>query len=111
MIGLIRSASLTNYAEVARRAGLEPHRHAGRVRAAAAVPARAGDEVPIDAVRRLLEASAERSGIDGVRAADGRGAPAVEPRAARAADPRTADAPPRLEALARYSNASTRRCS
>jgi AraC-like DNA-binding protein len=62
MIGLIRSASLTNYAEVARKVGLEPH----RLLAEFGLPPRCLREpemnIPIDAVRGLLEASAERSG-------------------------------------------------
>ncbi len=65
MIRVIRSASLTNYAEVARGAGLDP----GRMLSEFGLPPRCLKEpelkVPIDAVRRLLEASAERSGIEG----------------------------------------------
>jgi len=64
MTGLIRSASLSQYAEVARRAGLNPE----RMLAEFGLPPRALVDpeliVPIDAVRRLLEASAERSGIE-----------------------------------------------
>jgi AraC-like DNA-binding protein len=66
MIGLIRSASLTHYAEVARRAGLDPYRMLSEF----GLPPRCLDEhelmVPIDAVRRLLEASAERSGVESI---------------------------------------------
>ena len=95
MLGLIRSASLTNYAEVARKAGLDPQRMLTEF----GLPARCLREpelkVPIDAVRGLLEASAERSGDRGLRASDGRGAAAFEPRPARAPDPRAADAAPR----------------
>jgi AraC-like DNA-binding protein len=62
---LIRSASLTNYAEVARTAGLDPSRMLREF----GLPPRCIEQpdvvVPIDAVRSLLEASAERSGIDG----------------------------------------------
>lgn len=64
MTRLIRSASLTNYGEVARRFGLDPVamlREFG-------LPARCIDEpesrIPVDAVRRMLEASAERSGVE-----------------------------------------------
>ena len=64
IIGLVRSASLTNYAEVARKVGLDPH----RMLAEFGLPARCLREpeikIPIDAVRSLLEASAERSGIE-----------------------------------------------
>ncbi len=65
MNGLIRGASLTHYAEVARHAGLDPSRMLSEF----GVPSRCLKEpelkVPIDAVRRLLEASAERSGVEG----------------------------------------------
>jgi len=64
MTGLIRSASLSQYAEVARGAGLDPDRmlaEFGLPRAALADPELM---VPIDAVRRLLETSAERSGVE-----------------------------------------------
>ena len=64
MIGLIRSASLTNFAEVARTAGLDPH----RMLAEFGLPARCLRDpelkIPIQAVRSLLEAAAERSGIE-----------------------------------------------
>ena len=64
LIGLIRSASLTNYAEVAHKVGLDPY----RMLAEFGLPARCLREpeikIPSDAVRRLLEASAERSGIE-----------------------------------------------
>lgn len=65
MPGVIRSASLTNYAEIARQFGLDPDpllREFG-------LPRRCLEDVelpvPIDAVRALLEASAERSGAEG----------------------------------------------
>jgi len=62
MLRLIRSASLTNYAEVARKAGLDPRRMLSEY----GLPVRCLREpelkVPIDSVRGLLEASAERSG-------------------------------------------------
>jgi AraC-like DNA-binding protein len=64
MIGLIRSASLTHYAEVARHAGLDPYRMLSEF----GLPPRCLAEpelmIAIDAVRRLLEASAERSGVE-----------------------------------------------
>ncbi len=60
---IIRSASLTNYADVARKCGLDPV----RMLLEFDVPARCLDRpdvlVPIDAVRGLLEASAARSGV------------------------------------------------
>ena len=65
VVSVIRSASLTNYAEVARRHGLDP---AAMLREFE-LPARCLEDpdliVPIDAVRALLEASAERSGVEG----------------------------------------------
>jgi AraC-like DNA-binding protein len=65
MLGLIRSASLTHYAEVARHAGLDPYRMLSEF----GLPPRCLKEpelmVPLDAVRQLLEASAERSGVEG----------------------------------------------
>ena len=64
MIGLIRSASLTNYAEVARSAGLDPHRMLSEFGLPPGCLKEADLLVPVDAVRRLLEASAERSGVD-----------------------------------------------
>jgi len=64
MAGLIRSASLTNYAEVARAAGLDPQ----RMLAEFGLPPRclAAPElmIPLDAAHRLLEASARRSGVE-----------------------------------------------
>jgi AraC-like DNA-binding protein len=64
MLGLIRSASLTNYADVARRVGLDP----GRMLRECGLPPRclvdADIKIPMDAARRLLEISAERSGAE-----------------------------------------------
>jgi AraC-like DNA-binding protein len=63
--GVIRSASLTNYAEVARKSGLDPLRMLREF----GLPPRSLDDpetvVPIDAVRELLEVSAARSGVEG----------------------------------------------
>ncbi len=65
MGGFIRSASLTNFADVARKAGLDPQRLLKEV----GLPRRALTEpdvmVPIDSVRQLLETAAERSGVEG----------------------------------------------
>ena len=64
MPGLVRSASLTNYADVAVKAGLDPYRLLSEF----GLPQRCLREqelkVPIDAVRCLLEASAERGGVE-----------------------------------------------
>jgi AraC-like DNA-binding protein len=61
---LVRSASLTNYAEVARKVGLDPYRLLSQF----GIPQRALQDadlmVPLDSVRQLLEASAERSGVE-----------------------------------------------
>ena len=65
MRGLIRSASLATFPEVARDAGLDPN---GLLREFD-LPQRCLTEselrVPVDSVRRLLETSAERSGVEG----------------------------------------------
>jgi AraC-like DNA-binding protein len=64
LAGLIRSGSLTNYAEVARRVGLDP----ARMLREFGLPQRALRDpdlkVPVDKVRQLLEGSAERSGAE-----------------------------------------------
>lgn len=65
MINVVRSASLAGYAEVARQAGLDPLRMLREF----GLPRRCLEEpelkVPVDAVRQLLEASAERSHVEG----------------------------------------------
>jgi len=65
MAGLIRSASLTNYAEVARGAGLEPYRMLAEFRLPQQCVRNPDLKIPLDAARALLEASAERSGVEG----------------------------------------------
>jgi AraC-like DNA-binding protein len=63
--GVVRGASLTNYADVARKCGLDPARMLREFQ----LPARCLDDqetvVPAEAVRGLLEASAERAGVEG----------------------------------------------
>ena len=65
MVNRVRAASLSKYAEVARRTGLDPQRMLSEF----GLPPRCLEEpelrVPLDAVRELLEASAARSGVDG----------------------------------------------
>jgi AraC-like DNA-binding protein len=64
MTGVIRSASLTNFADVARKVGLDPARlltEVGLPQRCLQYPELA---VPIDAVRQLLEMAAERSGVE-----------------------------------------------
>lgn len=64
MPSLIRSGSLTNYADVARKAGLDPARMLAQYK----LPQRCLRDpelrVPIDRVRELLEGSAEASGVE-----------------------------------------------
>ena len=61
--GLIRSASITNFADVARKAGLDPVQLLREFRLPQRCLRDPELKVPIDNVRRLLEASAERSGV------------------------------------------------
>jgi AraC-like DNA-binding protein len=65
MINVVRSASLACYADVARQVGLDPVRMLREF----GLPRRCLEEpelkVPVDAVRQLLEASAERSHVEG----------------------------------------------
>jgi AraC-like DNA-binding protein len=64
MVRRIRAAGLSKYAEVARHSGLDPQRMLSEF----GLPARCLQEpelrVPLDALRQLLEASAERSGVE-----------------------------------------------
>jgi AraC-like DNA-binding protein len=64
MRGSVRSASLTNYAEVARKVGLDPHRLLSEFGLPQGCLREPELKIPIDAARRLLEASAERSGVE-----------------------------------------------
>jgi hypothetical protein len=64
MRGSVRSATLTNYAEVARKAGLDPHRLLSEFGLPQGSLRELELKLPADAVRRLLEASAERSGVE-----------------------------------------------
>lgn len=74
MRSLTRSASLTNFATVAREAGLDPARLLGEF----GLPQRCLRDpdlkVPLDAVRAMIEAAAERSGVEafGLRMAETR---------------------------------------
>ena len=71
---LIRSAVLSNYVEVARSLGLDPYRMMTEFRLPAASLTDPEVKVSVDAVGRLIEASATRSGkVDfGLRLADKR---------------------------------------
>lgn len=72
---LIRSAALTDYADVARRAGLDPYRQLSAVGLDRACLYDPDLKIPSVAVRRLLERSAAQSGVDdfGLRMAERRG--------------------------------------
>ena len=61
---LIRSASLTNYAEVARAAGLDARRMLREFKLPQAALHEIELKIPIESVRSLLEASAQRSGVE-----------------------------------------------
>lgn len=65
MRGLTRSASLSSFGEVARKAGLDPNALLREFD----LPQRCLTEpelrIPVDSVRRLLEAAADRSGVEG----------------------------------------------
>jgi len=64
MPGLIRSASLTHYADVARRVGLDPDRMLREFGLPQRCLVDVEIKIPIDSARRLLEVSAERSGVE-----------------------------------------------
>ncbi|MDM0000772.1 AraC family transcriptional regulator [Variovorax sp. J22P240] len=74
MSNLVRSASLTNYAEVARAAGLDPLALLADVGLSPACLSDPDLRIPSDAVRDLLEASSIASGVDnfGLRMAETR---------------------------------------
>ena len=61
---LIRSGSLTNYADVARKAGLDPARMLAQYKLPQRCLRDPELKVPIDHVRQLLEGSADASGVE-----------------------------------------------
>jgi AraC-like DNA-binding protein len=61
---MIRSASLTGYEDVARAAGLEPSAMLRKFRIAPRCLWDPEVRVPVDSIRRLLEESASRSGVE-----------------------------------------------
>jgi AraC-like DNA-binding protein len=65
MAGKLRSASLTRYVEVARRFGLDPHRMVSEFGLPPGCLRDPELMIPVEAVRQLLEASAQRSGCEG----------------------------------------------
>src|SRR3954453_21488893 len=64
MQGLVRSASLTNFVEVARAAALDPCRMVSEFDLPQSCLREPELKIPIDAARRLLEAASERSGVE-----------------------------------------------
>ena len=74
MPDLVRSAVLTNYAEVARRAGLDPSAMIRSVGLSQDCLVERDLKIPTSSVRRLLEDSAARSGVEnfGLRMAETR---------------------------------------
>jgi AraC-like DNA-binding protein len=102
MTDLIRSASLTHYAEIARSVGIDPRAMLKQAR----LPLHCLDtpdlRVAVGGVRRLLEASAEASGVEefGLRLADRGGFSTLGPVALVVREQATVGAA--LEALARY---------
>lgn len=71
---LLRSASLTNYVEVARFAGLDAHRQLRAARISQSALLDPDIRIPAEAVSRLLEASAHAAGVEdfGLRMAETR---------------------------------------
>jgi AraC-like DNA-binding protein len=72
MTDMIRSACLTHFAELARASGLDPAEMVRKARLPAACIERQDLRIAVGAVRRLLEMSAEASGIEtfGLRLAE-----------------------------------------
>jgi len=105
MPGFIRSASLAGFAEVARRHGLDAARFLREI----GLPRRCLDEpdvmVPTEAVRRLLESAAERSGVEsfGLEMAEARRAGSLGPLGLLVREQPTMRHA--VEALARYARA------
>ncbi len=72
MTYLIRSATLTNYPEIARAAGLDPGKMLLKARLSPGCLDRPDMRIPVISVRKLLELSARESGVEefGLRMAD-----------------------------------------
>jgi AraC-like DNA-binding protein len=99
---LIRSASLTHYAEVARSVGLEPLAMLRKARLPLASLDQQDLRIPVSGVRRLMEMSATESGVAefGLRMAERGGLPNLGPVALVVREQATLGAA--LEALSRY---------
>lgn len=99
---LVRSASLTGYAEAARAGGLDPFRMLAEVGLPADSLSDIDLKIPADKVGRLLELSAQRSGIEtfGLRMAETRRASNLGPLILLVRDEPTLRQA--LQAMARY---------
>lgn len=99
---LVRSASLTGYAEAARAGGLDPFRMLAEVGLPADSLSDVDLKIPADKVGRLLELSAQRSGIEtfGLRMAETRRASNLGPLILLVRDEPTLRQA--LQAMARY---------
>ena len=102
MADLIRSASLTHYAEVARSVGLEPLAMLQKARLPPASLDQQDLRIPVSGVRRLMEMSATESGVAefGLRMAERGGLPNLGPVALVVREQATLGAA--LETLSRY---------
>jgi len=102
MTDLIRSASLTHYAEVARSVGIDPKALLKQARLPLHCLERPDLRVAVAGVRRLLEASAETSGVEefGLRLAEYGGFSTLGPVALVVREQATVGAA--IEMLARY---------
>jgi AraC-like DNA-binding protein len=102
MTDLIRSASLTHYAEIARSVGIDPRAMLKQARLPRHCLERPDLRVAVAGVRRLLEASAEASGVEefGLRLADYGGFSTLGPVALVVREQATVGAA--IEMLARY---------
>src|SRR5437588_6300237 len=102
MTDLIRSASLTHYAEIARSAGIDPRAMLKQARLPLHCLEHPDLRVAVGGVRRLLEASAEVSGVEefGLRLAERGGFSTLGPVALVVREQATVGAA--IEVLARY---------
>src|ERR1700710_119181 len=102
MTDLIRSASLTHYAEIARSVGIDPRAMLKQARLPLHCLESPDLRVAVGGVRRLLEASAEASGVEefGLRLAERGGFSTLGPVALVVREQATVGAA--LDALARY---------
>jgi hypothetical protein len=101
---LVRSASLTHYADIARASGLDPYRMLAEVGLPADSLSEVDLRIPAEKVARLLELSAQRSGVEafGLRMAETRRASNLGPLALAVRDEPTLRHA--LNAAARYSH-------